>query len=84
MKGVSHFGPGGIAYMDEKNQHVWRNVRIAQVGFDGEYHVIWDSEKPIAPEPYPPTRSKDEWLAFVDSLQSRWGGQWELQDKSDP
>jgi urea transport system substrate-binding protein len=80
MKGISHYGPGGIAYMDETNQHVWRYVRIAKVGLDGEYHVIWNSDKPIAPEPFPPTRTPEEWSLFLHNLQQRWGGQWEKQN----
>ena len=79
MKGVSHFGPGGIAYMDEVNQHVWRYVRIARVGASAEYDVVWSSEKPISPEPYPPTRTKEQWHEFLQTLQKRWQGNWELQ-----
>ena len=83
MKGVSHYGPGGIAYLDENNQHVWRYVRIAQVGQDGEYHVIWSSDKPVAPEPYPLSRTRDEWEDFLANLKkNRWGGKWELQTGS--
>ena len=80
MKGVSHYGPGGIAYLDEKNQHTWRYVRIAQVGQDGEYHVVWSSENPVAPEPFPSSRTKEEWETFLNDLkQNRWNGKWELQ-----
>ena len=81
MKGGSYYGPGGIAYMDEHNQHVWRNIRIAQVGSDGEFHVVWSSDKPIAPEPFPISRSPEEWTSFLANLQQRWHGQWELQEE---
>ncbi len=53
LKGISHHGPGGLAYVDEENNHVWRQVRVARVHHDGEFRVIWSSEKPIAPKPFP-------------------------------
>jgi urea transport system substrate-binding protein len=77
MKGISHFGPGGMAYMDEENNHVWRHVRVAQVGRDGEYHVAWNSARPVRPEPYPPCKSVDEWHAYLRQLRERWRGRWE-------
>jgi urea transport system substrate-binding protein len=76
MKGISHFGPGGMAYMDEENNHVWRHVRVAQVGRDGEYHVAWNSEQPVRPEPYPPCKSVEEWHAYLRLLRERWRGHW--------
>lgn len=53
LKGISHYGPGGMAYVDEENNHVWRQVLVARVHHNGEFRVIWSSEKPIAPKPYP-------------------------------
>lgn len=77
MKGISHVGPGGIAYMDEDNNYVWRHVRVAQVGRDGAYHVAWNSPRPVRPEPYPTGKSVDEWHAYIRQLRERWGGRWE-------
>jgi urea transport system substrate-binding protein len=79
LKGISHFGPGGMAYVDELNNHVWRHVRIAQVGLDGEYNVIWNSNRPLKPEPYPPAKTPAQWHAFLHRLRTRWHGNWELQ-----
>jgi urea transport system substrate-binding protein len=77
MKGISHFGPGGMAYIDEENNHVWRHVRVAQVGRDGEYHVAWNSARPVRPEPYPAGKSVEEWNAYLRQLRERWRGRWE-------
>ena len=77
MKGVSHFGPGGVAYIDEENNHVWRHVRVARVGRDGEFHVEWNSPRPVRPEPFPPCKSVDEWNAYLRALRERWRGRWE-------
>ncbi len=77
LKGISHFGPGGMAYMDEENNHVWRHVRVAQVGRDGEYHVVWNSPRPVRPEPYPACKSEAEWNHYLRALRERWRGRWE-------
>jgi hypothetical protein len=37
---------------------------------------VYLSPKPITPQPFPPSRSREAWLAFLDSLHKRWGGHW--------
>ena len=46
-------GPGGIVYVDAENQHVWKKVRIGRIRGDGQFDIVWSSEIPIRPEPYP-------------------------------
>ncbi len=69
MKGVAHFGPGGIAYIDENNNHVWRHVQIAKVGEDGEFQPLWRSQKPIKPEPFPLGLSPLDWTQKLERIQ---------------
>ncbi|MDD7986123.1 transporter substrate-binding protein [Lentisphaera marina] len=76
IKGLSYYGPGGIAYIDEDNQHIWRHSHIAQVGKDGLFHILWSSDQPIAPTPYPLSRSKEDWSRFLESSKTRWNGGW--------
>ncbi len=82
LKGTSHYGPGGLAYVDEENNHVWRQVRIAKVHDDGEFHVIWSSEKPIAPIPFPPTSNIKDMEKFIHELYLSWNGKWEKKPKN--
>lgn len=35
----------------ESNHHLTREVRIGQAGIDGQFKIIWDSEKVILPKP---------------------------------
>jgi urea transport system substrate-binding protein len=77
IKSLRHTGPGGDAIVDPHNNHVWRQVRVAQVGVDREYHVVWTSPKPVRPQPYPEWRSPHEWHEFLRRLRSRWSGNWE-------
>jgi urea transport system substrate-binding protein len=41
---------------------------------DGEFEVLWSLTKPIRPIPYPATRTREEWDAFIDDLTSGWVG----------
>jgi urea transport system substrate-binding protein len=44
--------PGGPVKIDEKNQHVWKTVRIGKVRADGQFDEVWNSGKPVQPDPY--------------------------------
>ena len=43
----------GLVRIDPHNFHTWRAVRIGRVTHDGQFTVIWSSELPVRPEPYP-------------------------------
>ncbi len=66
--------PEGIVSVDEETQHTWRPVHIGKIRADGQFDVVWSSEKPVRPIPYPSSRSHAEWDAFLDGLQRDWGG----------
>jgi urea transport system substrate-binding protein len=51
-------------------------VRIGRFTTEKRLEVIYTSESPIAPIPYPNTRSKGDWDTFLRDLHLRWGGQW--------
>ncbi len=66
--------PEGLVRIDPKNQRAVRRSGIGQIGDDLEFDVISMSPKPITPVAFPPTRSRQAWEQFVDSLYARWGG----------
>jgi urea transport system substrate-binding protein len=66
--------PEGIVSVDEETQHTWRPVSIGRIRGDGQFDLVWTSEKPIRPIPYPPSRTQSEWESFLDSLNRGWGG----------
>jgi urea transport system substrate-binding protein len=70
-------GPGGSIRVDPDNRHVWAMVRLARIGANGRFEVVWTSDKPVRPEPYPATRTQTQWEAFLADLQVRWKGRWE-------
>ena len=51
--GVAWEGPGGPVHVDRDNLHIWTMVRLARIGADGRFEVVWSSDKPVRPEPYP-------------------------------
>jgi urea transport system substrate-binding protein len=68
--------PEGVVHIEPENQHTWKTVRVGRIRDDGQFDIVWTSERPIRPSPYPITRSRDEWNAFVESLFQKWGGRW--------
>ncbi len=68
--------PAGPVYIDPYTRHTWRIVRIGEFLDDGQIKVIWQSTKPIPPEPYPQFKSKIEWQRLLQQLYQRWGNQW--------
>lgn len=69
--------PGGIVTIDPVTQHTWKPVRIGRIGLDGQFEVVWDSQNPIRPLPYPTFRSVAAWNTFLDDLYTGWGNQWQ-------
>jgi urea transport system substrate-binding protein len=66
--------PEGIVSVDDETQHTWRPVHIGRIRADGQFDLVWSSEKPVRPIPYPSSRSHQEWDAFLEDLHRTWGG----------
>jgi urea transport system substrate-binding protein len=69
-------GPAGEVQIDPDTQYCARTPRIARIDADGRFQVIWTADEPVCPEPYPKSRSAEEWRAFLHDLYTRWGGRW--------
>jgi urea transport system substrate-binding protein len=76
VKRQSLGAPNGIVYVDPETLHTWKPVRIGRIRADGQFEIVWTSEKPIRPVPYPIYRSRAEWNGFLERLSAGWGGQW--------
>jgi urea transport system substrate-binding protein len=66
--------PEGIISIDESTLHTWRPVYIGRIRGDGQFDVAWGSEKPVRPIPFPNSRSRASWEAFLEDLHRTWGG----------
>lgn len=52
-RGLIYAAPGGLVRLDPENQHTWKVARIGQILPDGQFQILWTSDQPIRPEPYP-------------------------------
>ncbi len=68
--------PEGLVYIDGATQHTWKTVRIGRFRGYGDVEVVWSSEKPVQPIPYPLSRKQAVWDKFLQDLYNCWDGNW--------
>jgi urea transport system substrate-binding protein len=73
--------PEGKVTIDPETHHLSKFIRIGQVTESGHFKVVYCSDDPIKPIPYPHTRKRDEWDAMLTDLHLLWGGQWASPDQ---
>ena len=59
--------PEGAVHIDPANQHTWKTIRVGRIVEEGQFDIIYSSENPIRPEPYPDSRSIDEWQLVLNN-----------------
>jgi urea transport system substrate-binding protein len=77
LKAIRHQSlnaPEGIVSVDDETQHTWRPVYVGRIRADGQFDLVWSSEKPVRPIPYPSSRAHAEWEDFLNGLYRDWGG----------
>jgi urea transport system substrate-binding protein len=65
---VSVSGPAGIVALENSTRHLWRRVYVGKAKPDGQFEAEEISETPVRPAPFPPYRSRSEWLNQVRQL----------------
>ena len=75
-KGQTWQAPQGLVRIDPSTQHVSKTVRIGQIVSGPQFEILYTSDKPVSPVPYPATRSRAEWDEFLEDLHLVWGGRW--------
>src|SRR5204863_238788 len=50
--------PEGIISVDASTLHTWRPVYIGRIRGDGQFEVVWRSETPVRPIPFPSSRPR--------------------------
>lgn len=68
--------PEGTVWIDPESQHTWKTVRVGRIGAGNQFEIIWSSEKPIRPEPFPESRSRAAWTAYLTKRYEDWGKRW--------
>ncbi|QDV32352.1 urea ABC transporter substrate-binding protein [Tautonia plasticadhaerens] len=68
--------PEGVVSIDPETQHAWKVARIGRVTEDGGFEVVWASDRPVMPVPYPIFRPRSAWDDLVRDLYTGWGERW--------
>jgi len=45
--------PEGIVAVDADTQHLWKRARIGKARADGQFEIVWQSQRLIRPAPFP-------------------------------
>jgi urea transport system substrate-binding protein len=72
----SYDAPEGLIRIHAETQHAAKVFNVGQITADSRFKIISSSDTPIEPIPFPGTRSKGEWDAFLLDLKLQWGGKW--------
>ena len=76
VKRITFAAPEGIVGVDPITQHLSKTFRIGQILEDGQFKIVYSTEEPIHPIPYPKYKSVQEWNEFLDELYNGWGQSW--------
>ena len=76
LRSQSMLAPEGVVSIDRQTNHAWRAVRIGKILPDGQFEIVWDSQRAVRPVPFPLTRSRADWEQFVRDLYQSWGRRW--------
>jgi urea transport system substrate-binding protein len=68
--------PGGEVRIDATTQHTFKTPRIGQIREDGQFDIVWTSFETVEPQPYPPSRTAEQWRALLHDLHTGWGNRW--------
>ncbi len=76
LRNQSFDAPGGVVRIDPNNQHTWKTARVGRVVNGGQFEVVWTSEAPIPPVPFPDSRPAAAWQKLLADLFQQWDGHW--------
>jgi urea transport system substrate-binding protein len=76
IKGLEIDTPQGALRIDPASSHTTQIARIGRIDETGQIRQVYLSPEPILPEPFPASRTREQWTKFVEELHQRWGGHW--------
>lgn len=60
--------PEGIVAVDADTQHLWKPVRIGRMRADGQFDIVWQSPRSMAPDPFPFFISRAEQIRLTGKV----------------
>jgi urea transport system substrate-binding protein len=76
--------PDGEVRIDPDTQHCFKTPRIGRIQHDGQFEIVWSAPQPVAPLPYPSTRTAGSWTALLNDLYTGWGNRWAAPEETFP
>ncbi|MEX2112433.1 MAG: transporter substrate-binding protein [Pirellulales bacterium] len=73
--------PEGELRIDAATRHAYKTPRIGQIQDKAQFEVVWEAVRPEAPQPFPPSRTKEAWQQFLADLYAGWGDHWTAPEK---
>jgi urea transport system substrate-binding protein len=82
IRGMEFEGVRAKITIDAVNLHTWLPARLGRILPNGLVDLVPNagSDRPIPPEPFPPTRTVAQWHQLLQSLQFKWNGRWQPPD----
>jgi urea transport system substrate-binding protein len=77
LAGQRYDAPGGPVEVEPTLLNTLKYARVGEIKPDGQFEIVYTSPAPLAPEPYPKSRTPRQWNAFLDQLYAGWGDNWE-------
>jgi urea transport system substrate-binding protein len=77
IKGQRFDSPQGRVAIDPATQHTVQVSRVGRIDGHGRFQEVFLSPQPLVPEPFPASRSRQEWQQLLERIRQRWGGRWE-------
>jgi urea transport system substrate-binding protein len=76
LRGMTYAAPGATVRIDPDNNHTSKVFRLGKVNEQGRIQIVFSTESPIDPEPFPSSRTRAQWATFLAGLYDRWGHAW--------
>jgi len=76
LKGLTYSAPEGAIGIDPETNHLAKSFRIAEILENSQIKIVYSSEVYILPQPFPESRSIDEWNEYLLGLYEGWNQNW--------
>ncbi len=63
--GQSYAAPEGLVSVDDSTLHTWKTVRVGRLQGSGQFEIVWSSQGPVRPRPFPFYRTVGEWEEYL-------------------
>jgi urea transport system substrate-binding protein len=62
--------------IDPATQHTVQHARVGRIAENDVVNEVYRSPHRVDPEPFPASRSRKDWVTFLDGLHRSWNGRW--------